>query len=1475
MEVLETRQLLTAIPVPNFSFENPALASGGYTTNSVPNWTVSNGVGVENNTSAQFSSVPDGVQFAYANSGSFNGNNPGTLTSASLGAVADSQTYTLTVAVGNRGDTPYASGGTYTISLLDSGTALASQTLAGSSITPGTWQDLTLTYTTLATAATGSLQVQLSFSSSDQGDFDNVRLDGPAPTAPNAPSGLTATANPGGSISLSWTDNSPSNETGFIVDQATSSDFSTGLSSVTVGTGTTSYNVGGLSPTTTYYYRVRATNAVGDSGESNTANATTVNFSMISVPNGSFEANSTGPIGYSNPSGGYTDTTDVADWTVADSGAGAYPGFQVFAGTDGTDVPFDGSNFIGLYPGGGTTPAAGEISTTAEADVTSNPFSVSLTQGTEYTATAEIGQEDLSNAAQYGGAPTFKISLLDNGNVVATGTGKANYGVAGAGNWTAVSTLGFTPSSSSTDNLTIKIAMTGFYSADGAYVATNPIIDDVTLTSVAGTAPAAPTGLTATAAPSTNQINLSWTNNANNQSGFEIDQSTDNTFATGVTTTTVGPSVTSYNATGLSISTTYYYRVRAINGVGDSAYSNTANATTSAITSIPVPDGDFSSDTPGYNINTSIMTPGYNQSGETFPSPLTASLSGWSIVADPSTTNGGAYAPGAWIPFGAVDNVTSGGSTPDNDNGPYISNQPGSVYHDFVYYPGEQFATSGGELQGPTGAQAGASLTMTTTGISYNSVADTLYTATIEYANVSYASVIQNGIQNHSATVELNILANGVVVGTGTLSGLNQNSPWTTVTANWTAGSADAGQALQLQVVANNFLEGPYQWQVPTFAFANTTLTTAPGTVPVAPSGLTATTSVLAPSSQINLSWTDTADNETGFQIDQSTSSDFTQNLTTASVGANVYTYSETSLAASTTYYYRVRAINDMGPSANTATASATTSAPSISIPDGNFSSDADGFYINSATGPATFTMPITATLSGWGVTAVPSTANGGNYSGFEPFGALESVTSGTGGTPNTYNNDLATIGNAPASPYQAFVYYPGELYNSGGTLVAGPQPGASLTLTTTGISATAVTGTTYTATILYANVSSSAVTNPGANVTLNILANGIIVGTSTLTGLAQGSPWTPVTATWTAASAYAGQAIQLEVVANNFLENGGPYQVPTIAFAGATLTAATGVSNLPAWITPTSTAAWNAASDTLIFTGPSTITANPGADEPIIITTNGGSAAVLTINTGSTTPVNIGSVNVTDNGSVKVSDSGGPQVLVVASGANNFSIDSTSTFDLGKNYLDLQNSGGNIAGIDALLQSGFGNGTWNGTGLTSSDANADASYLTALGSIVNDGQFNSNNTFDGVIPGSNDILIHRTYYGDANLSGNVDGTDYSLIDAGFGSSGSLKGWQNGDFNYDGSIDGSDYSLIDNAFNQQGATPLAEVAASAVQVAPSATTNGKSSKAVGSSLPVSTPVFAGTGTIGGSSQTVDNDLDSWQPKRTSKAVFLG
>ncbi|HEX9548874.1 MAG TPA: fibronectin type III domain-containing protein, partial [Acidimicrobiales bacterium] len=89
--------------------------------------------------------------------------------------------------------------------------------------------------------------------------------------------------------------------------------------------------------------------------------------------------------------------------------------------------------------------------------------------------------------------------------------------------------------------------------------------------------PTAPKNLAATAASST-QIDLSWTNTSATQTGVKIERSTDNATFTQIAL--AGATAASYSDVGLSASTTYFYRVRATNASGDSAYSNTASATT-------------------------------------------------------------------------------------------------------------------------------------------------------------------------------------------------------------------------------------------------------------------------------------------------------------------------------------------------------------------------------------------------------------------------------------------------------------------------------------------------------------------------------------------------------------------------------------------------------------------------------------------------------------------------------------------------------------------------------------------------------------------------------------------------------------------------------------------------------------------------------------------------------------------------------
>lgn len=89
--------------------------------------------------------------------------------------------------------------------------------------------------------------------------------------------------------------------------------------------------------------------------------------------------------------------------------------------------------------------------------------------------------------------------------------------------------------------------------------------------------PAAPTS-PSVASPTTTSMQFSWVDNSNNETGFKIERSTDNSTWSQIGT--VGANVTSYSATGLSANTTYYFRTRAYNGVGDSAYTSSVSGLT-------------------------------------------------------------------------------------------------------------------------------------------------------------------------------------------------------------------------------------------------------------------------------------------------------------------------------------------------------------------------------------------------------------------------------------------------------------------------------------------------------------------------------------------------------------------------------------------------------------------------------------------------------------------------------------------------------------------------------------------------------------------------------------------------------------------------------------------------------------------------------------------------------------------------------
>jgi hypothetical protein len=233
-----------------------------------------------------------------------------------------------------------------------------------------------------------------------------------------------------------------------------------------------------------------------------------------------------------------------------------------------------------------------------------------------------------------------------------------------------------------------------------------------------------------------------------------------------------------------------------------------------------------------------------------------------------------------------------------------------------------------------------------------------------------------------------------------------------------------------------------------------------------------------------------------------------------------------------------------------------------------------------------------------------------------------------------------------------------------------------------------------------------------------------------------------------------------------------------------------------------------------------------PGTGTDSVSVTSGQLTLLPTAGAGPNPVMNFSSISISQSALLKIAQAT-PQAVLITAG---LTIAGTAGSPLGTLDLDGNDMivrGGILGTVTAQVAAGYdlaAGGSWAGTGITSSAAAEDSTHLSALGVVQNNQNggplFTAANPFDGVTPNASDVLIKSTLFGDANLDGVVDGSDYTLIDGAVGNT--ATGWLHGDFNYDQTIDGSDYALIDNAFNNQPAAAVAAVrlAASAVRLAP-------------------------------------------------------
>ncbi|MFL6034592.1 MAG: fibronectin type III domain-containing protein, partial [Gaiellaceae bacterium] len=783
--------------------------------------------------------------------------------------------------------------------------------------------------------------------------------------APGPPT-LTAAAASSGSVALTW--NAPSSNggagiTGYRVYRGTASGGE--ILRATLG-AVTSWSDTGLANGTTYYYRVTALNSVGESSLSNELSAAPT--AAAAVPGA--------PTLNSATAG---NTTVALSWSApASNGGSAVTGYKVYRGTTS----------------GGET-----LLTTV--GVVSSFTDTGLANGTTYyykvSALNSVGEGSLSNeqfatpaaSATVPGAPTLTSATAGVGNVALSWSAPASDGgsaVTGYKVWrgttsggeTLLTTLG---NVNGWTDAGVANGTTYYYKVSALNGVGESVLSGERFATPAASAtiPGAPTLASATGG--SGSIALAWSAPASNGgsaiTGYKVWRAT--TSGGEALLTSLG-NVTGWTDAGVTNGTTYYYKVTAINGIGQSVFSNEKFATpggtgasapgapalisagggnASVVLSWSAPTSDGGAAITSYRVYR-----GTASGAET----LLATVGNVTGFTDGSLTNGTAYYykvsavnsigegalssersaipatvpnPPTWAPSGAGNGQVSLNWTPPSSNGGsavtgyklYRSTASGAEtllvtlgnvtsYNDAAVVNGTTYYYKVGAVNamgdGPMSSEQSATPT-TVPG------APTLTSATGGNNSVSlgWSAPASNG----------GLAVTGYNVYRGTASGGEILLTTLGNVTSYTDNGAVNGTTYYYEVAAANAVG---QGALSNERFATPT---SGATAPTAP----ALNSATAGNASVSLSWTAPASNGgsaiTSYRVYRGTASGGETFL--ATIG-NVVSFNDTGLTNGTAYFYKVTAVNAVGESATSAERSATPagapSAPTLTATAGNAS---------------------------------------------------------------------------------------------------------------------------------------------------------------------------------------------------------------------------------------------------------------------------------------------------------------------------------------------------------------------------------------------------------------------------------------------------------------------------------------------------------------------------------------------------------
>jgi hypothetical protein len=731
---------------------------------------------------------------------------------------------------------------------------------------------------------------------------------------PAAPASLTATASSTNTIALSWTAVTPpanctiSSYT--VYSSATPGFVPSASNQIASGLTSPGYSNTGLTASTEYYYVVKAVDAFSTSAASSQASATTQAASSGSEI---VAINSGGPA-ISNSVGG--DASFIADEDFSGGGTAVSANTIVTAGVTNA------------------APAAVYQSERAGAFTYTVP---GLTAGAQYTVLLHFAEFYWTAA----GKRVFNVAI--NGTTVL-----GNFDIYAATGANKALVEQFTATANSSGQIVIA------YTNGTADQPKSSGIEIKQTSTNCSAAPSAPAGLTATASPS-GAITLGWmavTPPANcSITSYSIYRSTSSGFTPSGSTLISSGAVTgtTYTNTDLAPSTTYYYVIEAVDAYGTSAASSQASAQTpkapscaaapssptglTATASSPTAIGlSWSAAMPPANCTvTSYSIYSSTTSGFT-PSPSNLIASGVSSTTyantglAPSTTH--YYLVEAFDAFGASTASTQATATTQagaggeivaiNSGGAAVSNVAGGgapfVADEYFVNGGAATSTNPVNITGVTNA-APESVYQTERNGAFSYVVPGLapggsYTILLHFAETYWTAAGQRvfNVSINGATVLSNF---DIYAAAGANKALVEQFPVTAnssgqITVSYTDGSVDQPKSSGIEIRG-----------------ASSSCTILPSS---APTGLVATAS--SPSI-IGVAWTAVTappNCSITYSIYGSKTSGFTPSPSTLlASGVTSPSYSSTGLAASTTYYYVVEAVDADGASVASAQVSAIT----------------------------------------------------------------------------------------------------------------------------------------------------------------------------------------------------------------------------------------------------------------------------------------------------------------------------------------------------------------------------------------------------------------------------------------------------------------------------------------------------------------------------------------------------------------------